>query len=92
MVMDSTAANRSALAMIREKFLHMVLLGCQAHALSLFVKDLANKKKTKWASGVLETALMLVNGINDNERIKAAIQEQQQEIYKKVRPAGLLCW
>lgn len=84
MTMDNTKANKAAMNMLLQDFPSMIQLGCQAHGLSLFIKDIANKKKTKWASSVMEDCLMLVNVINDNEAIKAKMQQEQRDLYGKV--------
>lgn len=61
MVMDNTKANRAARKLLKQDFPYMVQLGCQAHGLSLFIKDLAKTKKTTWTSAATAKALMMVN-------------------------------
>jgi hypothetical protein len=61
-----------------------VLVGCQAHALSLFIKDLNDGSKAKWGNWVLSRVAQMVNTINDSEAIRALVHCKQQELYKKV--------
>jgi hypothetical protein len=62
-----------------------VLVGCQAHALSLFIKDLNDGSKATWGNFVLSRVSQMVNTINDCEAIRALIHDKQIEVYGKVR-------
>jgi hypothetical protein len=91
MLMDGTKANRSAQRMLKAKFPSMMQISCQAHALNLFIKDLANPKKTTWASSIMAKSLMMCNVINDNELIKAHVQKEQKDLYKKTKAFAAPC-
>lgn len=59
-------------------------MGCQAHALNLFIKDLALHDKTPWASFVLARVTTMVNVINEGAAVRALIHEQQLGLYGQV--------
>jgi hypothetical protein len=89
-IMDNTASNRSAMQKLEEKHPHMIAFGCQAHGLALLIKDLGNDRKCKWISRTYDTARMISNAINDSNRIKSIVHEEQQRLYNKV--CTLLCF
>jgi hypothetical protein len=83
-VMDNTRANRAAMVLLRNEFKHLINIGCQAHGLSLLIKDMA-KDKSSIVSKTLDRANILVNAINDSEKLRALVQEKQRAEYNKVR-------
>jgi hypothetical protein len=90
-MMDNTKANRAAMQQMEDNHPQWLNIGCQAHNLSLLVKDFI-KPVSKYNSSprggcigeVLESARQLVGAIGDNERLRAAIHEAQVETYGKV--------
>lgn len=76
-VMDNTKANRGALASMKALHPQWLLLGCQAHALALLIKDLANPDRCTWTAKVYSSALMMSNVINGNEKVRAALRTKQ---------------
>lgn len=84
-LLDNTKANRKALKELEEQHRTWLGLGCQAHALSLLLKDLANPSKAKWAASTFAAALHMSNTIGDSERVRALVQAKQVEFY------GMLC-
>jgi hypothetical protein len=91
-VMDNTKANRAAMQQLEKEHPQWLNIGCQAHNLSLLIKDFmkpASKYNSSLRGGcigeVLDNARQLVGAIGDNERLRAAIHEAQVETYGKVR-------
>jgi hypothetical protein len=83
-VMDNTKANRAAMVLLSNEFKHLINIGCQAHGLSLMIKDMA-KDKSSIVSKTLDRASILVNAINNSEKLRALVQEKQRAEYNKVR-------
>jgi hypothetical protein len=48
------------------------------------LKDFANTSKTNRAAELFKAAIMIVNTINDSERIRAEVQHEQLSMYGKV--------
>lgn len=53
-IMDNTSANRKAMGLLEQRQPQWLAIGCQAHALDLFLKDLGKPAKAPWAAGVLQ--------------------------------------
>jgi hypothetical protein len=70
-----------------------LLLGCQAHALSLVIKDFIGEKTVRcaWSKRVYRTALMMSNTINGNDKVHAALKVAQQEKYSKTKNVRTHC-
>lgn len=77
--MDNTKANRAALELLRKVEPEWLLLGCQAHALSLLIKDLGDAKQGKcdWMMRVYSTAIMMSNTINNSDKVRGALNTHQ---------------
>jgi len=60
-----------------------VLLGCQAHAFALLIKDLQSEKTVRnaWSKRVYATALMMSNVIHGAEGVRAELRAIQTNIY-----------
>jgi hypothetical protein len=57
-VLDNPKANRKALRLLQEEHPMWICLGCQAHALNLLCKDLANTKgASKGTAAILQDVL-----------------------------------
>ncbi|KAF6259563.1 hypothetical protein COO60DRAFT_995070 [Scenedesmus sp. NREL 46B-D3] len=82
---DGFKGNKKARGMLRTKYPSMMQIGCQAHTLSLFAKDIANSMKTSWFSTVMARALVMFDRINDNTRLQSHMHQQQQQLHKKIR-------
>jgi hypothetical protein len=82
-LMDNTAANRAAMRLLTEMYPHLLNVGCQAHGLSLFVKDMA-KETTNLIAKTFERTNTIVNAINDSEKLRALVQNKQKEVQGKV--------
>ncbi|KAG5192770.1 hypothetical protein JKP88DRAFT_274718 [Tribonema minus] len=93
MVMDNTKANRKALDLMKQKHPTWLLLGCQAHALALLIKDLHGEKNARcdWSKKAYGKALMMSNTINGSETIHSALREQQKFKYGKVKAVRSHC-
>ncbi|KAG5184696.1 hypothetical protein JKP88DRAFT_277082 [Tribonema minus] len=93
MVMDNTKANRKALDLMKQKHPTWLLLGCQAHALALLIKDLHGEKNARcdWSRKAYGKALMMSNTINGSETIHSALREQQKFKYGKVKAVRSHC-
>ena len=55
-IMDNTKVNRLALERLEKEHPGWIGLGCQAHALQLVLKDLANPAKSPWCSHLFTAA------------------------------------
>jgi hypothetical protein len=84
LLMDNTKANLAAMRLLQQRHPYWLLVGCQGHGFSLLLKDFANTSKTTWAAELFKTAIMIVNTINDSERIRAEVQQEQLAMYGKV--------
>lgn len=58
----------------------MITVGCVAHGLSLFFKDVADARKCPWISKLVTAALLLSNTVGSSERIRAALHREQTRI------------
>jgi hypothetical protein len=77
-LMNNIKANRKAEGMLEEHDPHWLAIGCQAHGLSLLIKDLADTKKTTATAKVLSTAKMMSNVVGDSESIRSLVQRHQE--------------
>jgi hypothetical protein len=70
-----------------------ILLGCQAHALALLIKDLQGEKTVRlaWSKKVYASGLMMSNTINGCEPVKRALRELQKELYGRVKGIRTHC-
>lgn len=86
-------ANRKALDLMKQKHPTWLLLGCQAHALALLIKDLHGEKNARcdWSKKAYGKALMMSNTINGSETIHSALREQQKFKYGKVKAVRSHC-
>jgi hypothetical protein len=82
-LMDNTKANRAAMRMLKQEYPHLLAIGCQGHGLSLFLKDMA-KDSDNIVSKTFSRANTIVNAVNDSEKLRALVQDKQQDIYGKV--------
>jgi hAT family C-terminal dimerisation region len=75
-VMDSAAANRSAMSMLDEdgSVRPMVNLQCAAHMLSLLMKDLC--KRFDWVEDVFSKVLFISASFNGSEQFKSMLKAQ----------------
>jgi hypothetical protein len=80
---DNTKANRAALVLLEEWCPLLINLGCQAHGLSLLLKDLG-KNPSSIVGKTFERANTLVNSVNGSEKFLALVREKQISIYGKV--------
>lgn len=87
-LMDNTKANCKAMKLLEEQYPVWLCIGCQAHGLSLLIKDLANPKKAKWSAATFETGLLFSNTIGDSERVRALVQAKQRATDGKVCAAA----
>jgi hypothetical protein len=83
---DDTKTNRAALVLLEELCPQLINLGCQAHGLSLLLKDLG-KNPSSIVGKTFERANTLVNSVNGSEKFLALLREKQVSIYGKVRLA-----
>jgi hypothetical protein len=72
-VLDNPRANRNALEMLEARHTTWICLGCQAHALSLLVKDLANPDKCPELAKLLEQVLGISRILGDSSNIRGAL-------------------
>jgi hAT family C-terminal dimerisation region len=79
--------------MMKAQHPQWILLGCQAHALALLIKDLHGDKNTRlpWSKKAYATGLMMSNTINGCEPVKRALREQQKELYGSVKGVRTHC-
>ena len=70
-VISHTHTHRRCLQLLKQDQPGWILLGCQAHALALLLKDLgdATKGKIKWFSKVYDIALMMTAVINGSDKV-----------------------
>lgn len=70
-----------------------LLLGCQAHAFALLIKDLYGEKTTRcaWANKAYSMALMMSNTIASCEKVHTALREQQVFKYGSVKQIRTNC-
>lgn len=80
MVMDNTKANQETLDVMKWQQPTWLLLGCQAHALALLIKDLYGVKTVRfaWFKKMCCKALMMSNTINGSETIRTELHQIQQ--------------
>jgi hypothetical protein len=78
---------------MKDKHPTWLLLGCQAHAFSLLIKDLQSEKTLHcaWSKRVYSTALMMSNTINGVETVRSALRSMQQDVYQKVKGIRTHC-
>jgi hypothetical protein len=81
-LMDNTSANVKAMQLLQEARPNWIYVGCQAHALSLLLKDVG---KLQQAKRVFDDASFIGNTINNSEHMKAHTQKCQRTAYGKVR-------
>jgi hypothetical protein len=72
-VLDNPRANRNALEMLEAKHSTWICIGCQAHALSLLIKDLGNPKKCPELAKLLEQVLGISRAVGDSSNVRAAL-------------------
>jgi hAT family C-terminal dimerisation region len=86
-------ANRRALDLMKVQQPTWLLLGCQAHALALLIKDLQGEKtaRCEWSKKAYAKALMMSNTINGSETVHSALREQQMFKYGKVKAVRTHC-
>jgi hypothetical protein len=88
-VMDNTKANRSALKKLKDKFPRWLTLGCNAHALNLIFKDLANESRCEGTARVVTALNKMSNAINNSERIKSLLNQHQVEVATIGKPLAI---
>jgi hypothetical protein len=82
--MDNTKANRAADALLDVEYPFLINIGCQAHGLSLLLKDMA-KNSSGLVGKTFERTATLVNSFNDGEKLRTLIHKKQEQIYGKVK-------
>jgi hypothetical protein len=85
--LDNTKANRAALQQLEERHPQLIGLGCQAHGLSLLIKDLA-KDKILIVGKTLDRSVVLINSVNACEKLRTLVQDKQVLVLGKVRTAS----
>ena len=83
--MDNTKANENAMKLLNERFRLWINIGCAAHALDLFMKDVTKAAKCKGVASVLEKARLMANAINDSTHVKVLLHKLQVQHYKQVQ-------
>jgi hypothetical protein len=81
--MDNTKANRAADALLDVEYPFLINIGCQAHGLSLLLKDMV-KDSSGLVGKTFERTATRVNSFNDGEKRRALIHTKQEQIYGKV--------
>ena len=89
--MDNTSSNRLAFTLLHADMPHLLLVGCQSHALSLLIKDLGSVRHFKFGARVYEQARLLSNTINGSERVRALLHECQTQAYSGLRAVCSHC-
>jgi hypothetical protein len=84
LLLDNTKANRAALLKLEEWCPQLLGVGCQAHGLSLFIKDAA-KDNTLIVGKCFERSAFLINTILGSEKLTALIKDKQIQVFGQVR-------
>ena len=82
-VMDTTAANKKAMRMLEATFPWMLCLGCQAHCLSLLIKDFV--KRLEWLSVLYDMCIKISNLANGCKAMKASLHACMAQVFNVVR-------
>jgi hypothetical protein len=76
--------HRAALKLLKSKHPQWILLGCQAHALSLLIKDLCRTKEggkrsdCEWGVSVADAGLHMSNMLSDSDKVRSALTKHQE--------------
>lgn len=79
-ITDNAPNMKAAWKILKRKYPHKVFLGCWAHAIHLWIKDILN---LPWADNIIQDGKNIINFFRNHQIILAILHKIQKEKYNK---------